>query len=251
MDTAVAEDSSRGFDDPGLGDDDPESGAGEEDFTALRRAWSNEKYAPELLPFNERAVLHVSEVVEFITSDLDEERGDEDQDLNDPSRVLRTAELERIKYVLRDYLRIRIWKLTQWPQHYLDSANISFLSVAERSFLREYWGNKRKFFETRLLSVLPPAKKGLADRIDLLDMVRKPILDKTVYVRVHEDIDLVLPSTSPDQQSTTQPSAGATGSGTRFGAGQTYLVPYAVVRPFLVEREHADANGNFTKVSLV
>jgi hypothetical protein len=31
-----------------------------------------------------------------------------------------SQDLERTKYVLRDYLRIRLWKLTQWPQHYLE-----------------------------------------------------------------------------------------------------------------------------------
>mmetsp|Transcript_151141 Transcript_151141/g.485547 ORF Transcript_151141/g.485547 Transcript_151141/m.485547 type:complete len:243 (-) Transcript_151141:136-864(-) len=230
-----------------------ETGTGEDeadfvnpDLPQLHRMWRNEKYAPELLPFNVRVVQNISEVVEYVGEDLDQDRQDEDQDPNDPSYVLRCKDLERVKYALRDYLRIRLWKLQKYPQHYLESKNLKLLSDAERTFLREHWHHKKQFFESRMLSALPPSKQSLDDKIDLLDMVRRPCLDKYTYARILEDVgDLEVPSASLTQES----SQGSRRDS--FQKGRTYLVHYGVIRPFLIEPEHAGENQTYPKVDLV
>lgn len=214
------------------------------DITELHRMWRNEKYAPELLPFTSRVVENLSEVVEFVGEEIDEERADQDADPNDPSLVLRCADLERVRYVLRDYLRIRLWKLTQWPQHYLERENMGLLSDAERNFLREYWHSKKRFFENRLLGGLPPSKQSLDEKGDLMDMVRRPCLNKFVYARILADLGTVEVPPSATQDSASTGTDGrsntvSTNLGKEYPEGRTYLVRYAMVRKFLLEAEHA------------
>lgn len=202
------------------------------DVAMLFLRWQNEKYAPEVLPFDHKVAENISEMVEYVGEGFEEERNEGDaQDPNDPDFVLRCVDLERIKYVLRDYLRIRLSKLSQWPQHYLEPANIQYLSDAERNFLREFWALKKNFLDHRLLGALPAAKQGLDDKMDLLDMVRRPVLDKHVYARLAESIGpIAVPATS------TQDTA-ATPEPLTLQAGNTYLLRWPIVRKFFMEAE--------------
>uniref|UniRef100_A0A7S1PN95 DNA replication complex GINS protein SLD5 n=1 Tax=Alexandrium catenella TaxID=2925 RepID=A0A7S1PN95_ALECA len=202
------------------------------DVEKLFLRWQNEKFAPEVLPFDRDVAENISEMVEYVGEGLEEERGEGDgQDPNDPDYCLRCVDLERIKYLLRDYLRIRLWKLSQWPQHYLEPANIQYLSDAERQFLREFWNLKKGFFESRLLGGLPTAKQGLDDKMDLLDMVRRPALDKHVYARLSESIGPieVPPTSTQDTGSSPEPLT--------LQAGNTYLLRWPIVRNFFLNPE--------------
>jgi hypothetical protein len=133
--------------------------------------------------------------------------------------------------VLRDYLRIRLWKLTKWPQHYLEPGNLDVLSDAERVFLREFWEAKKGFLENRLLEALPPAKRLLDEKTDLLDMVRRPNLEKHVFARITGEIPKLTPSASPSTQ-------GSDAEPLELASGQTYLIRYAVIREFLIDSAH-------------
>lgn len=223
-------DDGAGLHDP---DDDKEEPANLE-LLELHRMWRNEKYAPELLPFNPTVVLNIAEVAEFVGEQLDEEKA-EDADPNDPSMVLRSADLERVRYVLRDYLRIRLWKITQWPLHYLNGKYNVLLSKAENKFLKEYWDHKQKFFEVRLLGALPPSKHSLDEKVDLSDMVRRPCLNKFVYARVTGDLG---PVEVPASLDPTSDSTSATRT-VEYTKGRTYLIRYAVIRQFLLRKKHA------------
>lgn len=202
------------------------------DVPRLLLRWQNEKYAPELLPFDKEVVENVSEVVEYQSETLDEERADgEAMDPNNPSHGLRCLDVERVKYVLRDYLRIRLVKMLQFPQYYLEPAGMAFLSEGERIFLRDSWELKAAFFEHRLLGALPPAKQGLDDQIDLLNMVRQPELDRHVYARIVGEIGTIdVPPTYTQSQ-----DSAAQAEPLELVKGNTYLLRYNLVRKFLVE----------------
>jgi len=217
------------MDETGDGEDEPFVNR---DILRLFMRWQNEKYAPEVLPFDREVTENISEIMEFVGESLEEERAEgEILDPNDPDYCLRSLDLERTKYLLRDYLRIRLWKLSQWPQHYLEPANMHLLSDAERAYLREFWNMKHSFLEHRLLGALPPAKQGLDDKMDLLDMVRRPVLDKHVYVKLSENIGpLDVPSTGTQDASAPEPLT--------LYEGNTYLLRWPIVREFLMDSIH-------------
>eukprot|EP00928_Gymnodinium_smaydae_P097039 TRINITY_DN8699_c0_g1_i1.p2 TRINITY_DN8699_c0_g1~~TRINITY_DN8699_c0_g1_i1.p2 ORF type:complete len:234 (-),score=74.32 TRINITY_DN8699_c0_g1_i1:192-893(-) len=219
------------FGDDSIGLEDPASAEEElinKDVPTLYKRWQNEKYAPELLPFDKQVVDNISEVVEFVNDLLEDERTDNDLDPNDVDHLLRGYDLERVRYVLRDYLRIRLWKITQWPQHYSEPTNLVFLSDPEKAFLREYVELKTNFFDHRLLCAFPASKKGLDDRLDLLDMIRRPDLDKFVYIRVTGDVDPI------DVPPTLSQGTPATQEPLQLQDGQKYLLRYSIVRKFLL-----------------
>lgn len=220
-----------------MGLEDPEAqqqadGAGNKDVVTLYTRWQNEKYAPELLPYDAEVVDNISEVLEFVLELLEEDREDDAREPGDSDLHLRGHDLERVRYVLRDYLRIRLWKISQWPQHYMESAHMAFLSEAEKSFLREYVDLKTTFFEHRLLCVFPVSKKGLDERFDQLEMIRRPDLDKHVYCRVVGDIDPidVPPTFSQGTPTPQEPLA--------LNVGQKYLLRYSIIRKYFVSKEH-------------
>lgn len=205
----------------------------------LIRRWKNEKYCPEILPFDQENVTDLAEAIEYVNETLHDEKAEGAiQDLNDPDYALRCIDYERVKYVLRDYLRIRIWKLTKWPQHYLEEGNIEVLSTAERQFLRDFWDIKKAFCDNRLLSALPQTKQALDKKMDLLDMVRRPDLDKHVYARITGEIPRLTPTPSPSTQ-------GSDAEPLTLSNGQTYLIRYSVIREFLMD------SANDGKVQLV
>eukprot|EP00927_Polykrikos_kofoidii_P079043 TRINITY_DN75837_c0_g1_i1.p1 TRINITY_DN75837_c0_g1~~TRINITY_DN75837_c0_g1_i1.p1 ORF type:complete len:239 (-),score=29.72 TRINITY_DN75837_c0_g1_i1:118-834(-) len=214
----------------GLGADEPFVN---KDVTRLFSCWRNEKYAPELLPFDREVIENIAELLQYVSETMDEERMDEDfTDPNDPDYVLRSMDLQRTRYVLRDLLRIRLWKLGKWPQHYLEPSNMALLSDAERLYLRDAWDLKAGFLEHRLLGALPEAKRGLNDTIDLYEMVRRPVLDNHVYVRITGDVGTIEipPSMTQDSAGTQRPL--------NLEEGNTYLLRYSLIRKFLMEPEH-------------
>mmetsp|Transcript_78062 Transcript_78062/g.135376 ORF Transcript_78062/g.135376 Transcript_78062/m.135376 type:complete len:238 (-) Transcript_78062:70-783(-) len=221
--------SSPRIDDSGGFDDEPWVN---EQVEQLFTRWKNEKYAPEILPFDSRLVEDMVEALEFVREQLEDEKAENEIDPNDPDYCLREKEYERMKYIISDYLRIRLWKIQHWPQHYLEPQHNDFLSDAERTFLQEYWDSKKGFLDVRLLKGLPEAKRNLDDIVDgYLDMVRRPNLEKHIYVRITGDLPpLAVPATSSSQ--------GSGPTTITFQNGNTYLVRYSVIREFLVGPEH-------------
>jgi len=201
------------------------------DIPLLFSRWQNEKYAPELLPYETTLVENINDLLEFVANSFREEGGI-DADSPEPTDVtyrFRRIDYERVKYLLRDYLRIRIWKLCQYPQHYLEAAHTVYLSDAERRYLRDYWENKYTFLENRVLSQLPTSKNTLDPA-----MVRRPALDKHVFVKAIKE---VVGRSGTQQASATQSSANR--NDLTLAPGVTVLTKYSLIRRYLMEAEHS------------
>lgn len=205
------------------------------DVKDLVTRWRNEKFAPELLRFATEAVEQLSEVVEYVAEGLEEERANGEAEPGGGDAclyLLRCTDMDRVKYLLRDYLRIRLWKIRRYPQHYLEPTSNELLSKAEREFLRNYWQLKSQYLDHKMLCALPEIKQKLDDQVDMLDMTRRPGLDKHVYVRIEGDVDPI----------DITPSAGQTPSSQRsslsLNRGETYLLRYHQVRQYLMAPEH-------------
>ena len=76
-------------------------------------------------------------------------------------REIRQIDMERVAYWLRDYLRIRLWKLMQYTQHYLGPTATEVLSPAEKVFAKDHWKGKEAFLTAHLLKYLPEQKRSL------------------------------------------------------------------------------------------
>ncbi|KAF9423620.1 GINS complex subunit [Podila epigama] len=103
----------------------------------LTQAWINERSAPEILKYE-------AEAVQGLVAKCDEQQGiiDELDTGNDATiiiSILYQTELERIKFVLRSYLRTRISKIELHCQFILkDISSRRKLSKAELTYAERY-----------------------------------------------------------------------------------------------------------------
>uniref|UniRef100_A0A0V0GCQ0 DNA replication complex GINS protein SLD5 n=1 Tax=Triatoma dimidiata TaxID=72491 RepID=A0A0V0GCQ0_TRIDM len=131
--------------------DGEEDGEDEEVLTAsgvlqiLSEAWINEKLCPELLP-------HKSEYVEVMMEQIAQmEENVSRLSSTDLRNLIHRQELERIRYLIRSYLRIRLTKIEKYSLSLFKTTGI--MSPQETNYLREYL----------TLSVAP--LKSLCDRM--------------------------------------------------------------------------------------
>ncbi|KAI1297402.1 GINS complex subunit [Mortierella claussenii] len=96
----------------------------------LTQAWINERAAPDILPYEQACVDGLIARMEDQTEAIDEL--DSGNDTSMILSILYQTELERVKFVLRSYLRTRLSKIEKFSESILaDSASKARLSRAE------------------------------------------------------------------------------------------------------------------------
>jgi GINS complex subunit 4 len=227
---------------------DSELGFENTDIGRLRQMWRDEKYAPELLPMDNVVIENINEQLDFqddlIRNEKEEDLDESPEAAADPDRAasvktICAIELDRLRYILRDYLRIRLWKLAEYPQHYLEKSNQMLLSEAERIYVKGLWEAQEGLLHNRFLSALPKMNRRLDTQEDLLDLVRRPDLDRHVYIKVLQDIGFVISVslTQSTQDSEITPSATRQQDLT-LTPGHTYNLKYRHIRQLLMNPEH-------------
>ncbi|GJJ70805.1 GINS complex subunit 4 [Entomortierella parvispora] len=155
----------------------------------LTQAWINERAAPDLLQYEEDSVTNLLARIEEQTATIDElDSGTETAMI---ISILYQTELERVKFVLRSYLRTRISKLERYCTFILaDPSSRRRLSRAEVAYAENYLRATTQHYHNSFLSSLPPSVQPqdleVFDR--KLSMVSQPPLDEAVFFRVVADI---------------------------------------------------------------
>ncbi|KAG5021320.1 hypothetical protein JHK85_017662 [Glycine max] len=88
--------------------DDYEALIATTDAELLKRAWRNEKAAPEILRYESDLVSRVKKVIQFLEETVEEKSSG---GTNPLSVSLYQMDLDRTLFLLRSYLRIRIQKV--------------------------------------------------------------------------------------------------------------------------------------------
>ncbi|KAG0253473.1 GINS complex subunit [Mortierella polycephala] len=117
----------------------------------LTQAWINERAAPDILKYEQASVDGLLAKIDEQTMVIDEL--DSGKDTSVIISILYQTELERIKFVLRSYLRTRISKIEKYCQFILADTN-----------------SKRRLSKAEIL------------------YAEKPSLDEAVFCRVVEDV---------------------------------------------------------------
>lgn len=181
------------------------------DVAILERAWINERFAPEILPFIHDAITNLLELLEF-------------QDFNSQSTLegfvstIKAIELERAKFMLTSYLRIRLHKIEEYAFYLGQNYDLveSRLSTQEQEYLQKYIMLIRSHTIETVGKFLPP---GFQDT----EYEKKPNLNQPVFVKILESVgDVVIPG-DPEPVTMTK--------------NQMYIVPYIAIRDFLEENK--------------
>ncbi|UPR03829.1 subunit Sld5 of DNA replication complex GINS complex [Chloropicon primus] len=161
------------------------------DAQLMRQAWINECLAPEILMYKEDIVDRTRTEIarqEKIVEDYEQDHA------NALTRMIRLAEVNRIKFSLRSYLRKRLSKIEAYAIHFFANDELSSrLSPQEHEFAKEYIQNMNDLFQESILKKMPRDYDSLlhqsqAMESEVPDMIPEPHLDKHVFVKVTDDL---------------------------------------------------------------
>ncbi|TVU17894.1 hypothetical protein EJB05_33955 [Eragrostis curvula] len=177
-------------------DDDESASAAAEaattDVELLKRAWRNEKAAPEILLFEKDLVTRVREQIQLLEETLDDFA---DSGVDDLVVSLYQMDLDRTLFLLRSYLRLRLQKIEKYSMHIFPRSK-DLLSPQEQKFAESCTAIMKKHLEQSVVSKLPygyngsdgnsVTKQSLSSTEE--DMIPEPQLDTFVFCKTKSDV---------------------------------------------------------------
>ncbi|KAL2337973.1 hypothetical protein Fmac_012419 [Flemingia macrophylla] len=157
------------------------------DVELLKRAWRNEKAAPEILRFEFQLVSRLREQIELMEDTIH----DKSTSSTDPLFLsLFQMDFDRTLFLLRSYLRIRIQKIEKYMFHIRKTDELwNRLSKEEKEFTEVCIEDLKQHLEESVLSKLPATYQSILRQSvtsEKDDMVPEPELDTFVLCRSKE-----------------------------------------------------------------
>eukprot|EP00697_Spironema_sp_BW2_P003870 gnl/Spiro4/15165_TR8163_c0_g1_i1.p1 gnl/Spiro4/15165_TR8163_c0_g1~~gnl/Spiro4/15165_TR8163_c0_g1_i1.p1 ORF type:complete len:240 (+),score=38.23 gnl/Spiro4/15165_TR8163_c0_g1_i1:185-904(+) len=189
----------------------------------LKRAWINERLAPEILHYEYQfstVTAHISQK----QAELEAQPRTDGQTTEGLFRDFRLMEIERFFFIIRAYHRARLRKLEVNGAHILgDPALVARLSTPELEFATQYLHLTQQHYLRSFVQSLPENFRSL-DREgpgqDGFDMVVRPNLSAHVLCRINENIGVF--EVNHDRVD--------------LRAGEVVMVPYHAVRTLIYEK---------------
>ncbi|KAI5858500.1 hypothetical protein BZA05DRAFT_345671 [Tricharina praecox] len=192
------------------------------DIQNLTTAWVAERTAPEIMPFQAALVERLTERIRQQIELVETETGNLDPTSNFRLILIQT-ELERVKYLVRAYLRIRMHKIDKYSFHILSNASVrSRLAPSEISYLKSHLALLNNHYLSSFLRNFPEQLRRLDDTAGGISMVEEPDMDSAVFCRVVRNVqDAVvrIPGTDTEFE---------------LAKDDVYVVRYSAVREFVV-----------------
>ena len=105
----------------------------------LQRIWQNEKFSKEILQFEDK-VLDILKKIESKEEELNTLKANEDSELIE-------LDIERIKFIIKDYLRIRMAKIEKYLYYIVKHDLTALLSSPEFEYVMQLFKLKKKYFD--------------------------------------------------------------------------------------------------------
>lgn len=181
----------------------------QQDYNNLIILWRNERCAPELLPYPHNLMSRMlsriqeqMERLEIISMDfLGQQQsttttnitGNKPVNNNNMLPLLcMEAELERIKFVIRSFIRCRLSKIDKFSLYLrqINEENESlnplkdFLSKDEMIYYESHSEILLKLFNDTILKHLPPNMQAINDNTGTVPMIDEPDWNKFVFIKV-------------------------------------------------------------------
>lgn len=152
----------------------------------LQNTWLNEKFAPELLPYQ-------SEMLDLMLGQIEHMEENISQiDKNDMRYMAHRIELERIKYIITSYLRCRLKKIETFTRAIVNEdeerpADKKRMSPQEQRYATEHLSLVRKHFHHIAIQHMPAnLQKESATEIVT------PNLMSHIFLRANESVASVV-----------------------------------------------------------
>ncbi|KAI8054406.1 hypothetical protein BDF22DRAFT_678963 [Syncephalis plumigaleata] len=168
-------------------------------LSQLIQAWINERTTPELLSYESELMTQLEEQLVAQIDKIDHWR-DNIIEQNALEVTLYQTEVERVRFVMRSYLRTRLHKIEKFVQYLLkDGKAIALLSPQEHNYAIEYQTIVEKSYNSSALHMLPASQRALDEKATqyTLSMVQQPNLDAAVFCRSRKLIgEIQLPNST-------------------------------------------------------
>ncbi|KAI5815790.1 hypothetical protein BZA77DRAFT_247908 [Pyronema omphalodes] len=195
------------------------------DISDLTTAWIAERTAPEILPFQTQLVERLTDRIRQQIELVETETGNMDPAANFRLILIQT-ELERVKYLVRAYLRCRMHKIDKFGLHVLSNNAVrANLASSELAYLKSHLALCNNHYLASFLRNFPEPLRRLDDTAGGLTMIEEPDMESAVFCRVVKE-----------------PADGIVripGTGTEFELRKddVYVVRYSAIRQWVMTGE--------------
>ena len=196
--------------------------------------WRNEKLSQMLLPYEENIINEVTSLIEKKEKEL------EDKKIDKNVRYYIEIDIHRIKFIIKDYLRIRLMKIEKYLFYLLKNNKIDILSQNEIKFAAELMDVKAAYFiqglkkMNSLANNFYPFTDKNKTRIEKMQsisdaMITKPTESEFVIIQniSNNTIDINIREISNDYQ----------GEFLSIYSGEKCLVPFKLIEPYLERKQ--------------
>ncbi|EAA01611.5 AGAP001166-PA [Anopheles gambiae str. PEST] len=187
----------------------------QEVLEALQRAWINEKFAPDLLPYEDALV----EMVMIQLVHMEENLATANK--NDLLYIVHRMEVERIRFIVASYLRCRLQKLETYAPHIIEvesgrPRNSKRLSAAEHKFAVDFHESVENHFNELVTRHMPQNHQDDERARRVI-----PNLDTHVFARARQDVG--------------EYSLAGGELSVNIRAGAVHLFRYCDIEPLIIE----------------
>ncbi|XP_063977013.1 DNA replication complex GINS protein SLD5 [Diachasmimorpha longicaudata] len=191
--------------------DDGEERTAAEILTDMENAWMNEKFSPEILPHKSAHVDCLLHHIAYMDENLNK------LPKGDLRLTIHKMEIDRIRYLIASYLRIRLEKIERNVIEILKregqrGESTRYLTDGELKYANEYAVNMETLFKTLVLQHVPQNFQELeADKLSI-----KPNMNTHVFLRANKTIEgIIIP--------------GAVDEEVDFVEGSQHIIQYTAV----------------------
>ncbi|TFK21703.1 GINS complex, Sld5 component [Coprinopsis marcescibilis] len=191
------------------------------------RHWMNERHSPDILPAQEALLAGLLDHLRSQTRNIQILRDDPRTSESEHIRIMLVqTEIERVKFLIRSYIRTRLYKIERYARFITTNADIQTrLTASEREHASRHAKITDQHLFLSVLQSLPESQAHLDDTpVFYPSMVTQPDKTRPVFVHALQDCP---PVALPD------------GTRLQMNKGHISLTPYHVVE-HLVARGEAE-----------
>ncbi|WVQ81818.1 hypothetical protein IAT38_003945 [Cryptococcus sp. DSM 104549] len=192
-----------------------------DDVKKMGLVWARERGTTDIMPWEEELVESLLDKLEQQGKMVDALRSDPKTSEEEHFKLMLVqTEMERVKYLVRSYVRTRLHKIEKFS-HYitLNPETHSLLSASETTHARRYTELLHTHFQHSVLESLPEKMRRMDESFnDGVSMVSQPNLDTPVLIYCRKDCGEV--PIGGDENASLSP-------------GTTHLIKYSLVASFI------------------
>ncbi|KIM44106.1 hypothetical protein M413DRAFT_443154 [Hebeloma cylindrosporum] len=151
----------------------------------LTRHWMNERHAPDILPAQEDLLTNLLDHLRRQSEAVQLLRGDPSTSEEEHIRIMLVqTEVERVKFIVRSYVRTRLFKIERYARFITTNAEIQTrLTAAERDHASRHAKITDQHFYLSVLQSLPEKQSHLDDTpLFVPPMITEPDISRPVFV---------------------------------------------------------------------